>query len=74
MTKSVAAAIRSRLSRQSTWSTLAIQFGAMAVLLPAYATPLGIAAAVCGIVKPFIPEDSQETREAVCKVNCGGLP
>lgn len=61
----------SRLSRQSTWSALAIQFGSMAVLLPAYATPLGAAAAICGIVKLFVPEDSAETRDAVCKINCG---
>lgn len=63
--------IKKRLARQSTWSALAIQFGSMAVLLPAYATPLGTAAAVCGIIKLFVPEDSAETREAVCKINCG---
>lgn len=64
--------IKKRLARQSTWSALAIQFGSMAALLPAYATPLGAAAAICGIVKLFVPEDSVETREAVCKINCGG--
>lgn len=65
--------IKDRLLRQSTWSSLAIQLGSLAVLLPAYANPLGLAAAACGIVKLFVPEDSATTREAVCKINCDTL-
>jgi len=56
--------IKARLSRQSTWSALAIQCGALAAVLPAYAVPLGTAAAVMGIIKLFVPEDSSDTRKA----------
>ena len=57
--------IKARLARQSTWSALAIQCSALAAVLPAYAVPLGTAAAVMGIIKLFVPEDSKETRAAV---------
>jgi predicted phage tail protein len=57
--------IKARLSRQSTWSALAIQCGALAAVLPAYTVPLGTAAAIMGVIKLFVPEDSQETRKAV---------
>lgn len=57
--------IKARLGRQSTWSALAIQCGALAAVLPAYTVPLGTAAAIMGVIKLFVPEDSQDTRKAV---------
>jgi len=50
--------IVSRLKRQSTWSMLSVQLLALAAALPQAAPVLAPAAAICGIIKLFVPEDS----------------
>lgn len=49
-----------RLLRQSTWSVLSAQFLALAVSYPALAPHFGAAAALCSIVKLFVPEVVQD--------------
>jgi len=50
--------VKERLARQSTRTTIATTAGSAAVLLPAYAVPLGLIALAAGLVKPFLQEDS----------------
>lgn len=61
MKKSPKDILLDRLARQSTWSALSVQLLSMAALIPQAQTGLAIAAAVCGCIKLFVPEDS--TRE-----------
>lgn len=56
--------MKQRLSRQSTWSTIAASAAGAAALFPVYANPLGAVAILAALVKPFLVEDSTYTPES----------
>lgn len=63
MNRKVLLHLKQRLARQSTWTAIATTAASAALLIPAYAVPLGAVALLAGPVKPFLVEDSTYTPE-----------